>query len=143
MKKINLTYIGVISLILFASFTRLIPHMPNFTPIGAMALFGGAYLSNKYHAFFIPILSLWLSDLIINNFILNYYDQFTWFYPGFIWQYASFGIIILLGYFLLKKIGIEWCIQQSKELKKHGVPFLHYYSMGKALNIKKIAKEVF
>ena len=107
MKKINLTYIGVIALILFASFTRIIPHMPNFTPIGAMALFGGAYLSNKYYAFIIPILSLWLSDLIINNFILNYYDQFTWFYPGFIWQYASFGIIILLGYFLLKKITLK------------------------------------
>ena len=50
MKKINLTYIGVIALILFTSFTRIIPHMPNFTPIGAMALFGGAYLSNKYYA---------------------------------------------------------------------------------------------
>lgn len=39
----------------------------------------------------------------------------------------------------VKQVGIEWCIEQSKELKKHGVPFLHYYSMGKALNIKKIA----
>ena len=113
MKKINLTYIGVIALILFASFTRIIPHMPNFTPIGAMALFGGAYLSNKYYAFIIPILSLWLSDLILNNFILNYYDQFTWFYPGFIWQYASFGIIILLGYFLLKKITLKKVLMTS------------------------------
>lgn len=43
----------------------------------------------------------------------------------------------------VKQVGIEWCIQQSKELKKHGVPFLHYYSMGKALNIKKIASEIF
>ena len=107
MTKINLSFIGIILLILFASFTRIIPHMPNFTPIGAIALFGGAYLSNKYHAFIIPILSLWLSDLIINNFILNYYDQFTWFYPGFIWQYATFGIIILIGYFLLKKITLK------------------------------------
>ena len=107
MTKINLSFIGIILLILFASFTRIIPHMPNFTPIGAMALFGGAYLSNKYHAFIIPILSLWFSDLIINNFILNYYDQFTWFYPGFIWQYATFGIIILIGYFLLKKITLK------------------------------------
>ena len=113
MKKINLTYIGVIALILFASFTRIIPHMPNFTPIGAMALFGGAYLSNKYYAFIIPILSLWLSDIIINNFILNYYDQFTWFYPGFIWQYASFGIIILMGYFLLKKITLKKVLMTS------------------------------
>ena len=77
--------------------------MPNFTPIGAMALFGGAYLSNKYYAFIIPILSLWLSDLILNNFILNYYDQFTWFYPGFIWQYGSFLIMILIGFVFLKK----------------------------------------
>ena len=43
----------------------------------------------------------------------------------------------------VKEVGIEWCIEQSKELKKHGVPFLHYYSMGKALNINKIASEVF
>lgn len=43
----------------------------------------------------------------------------------------------------VKQVGIEWCIEQSKELKKHGVPFLHYYSMGKALNIKKIASEIF
>ena len=43
----------------------------------------------------------------------------------------------------IKEVGIEWCIQQSKELKEHGVPFLHYYSMGKALNIKKIAQSVF
>ncbi|MDG1966837.1 MAG: hypothetical protein P8I41_01640, partial [Flavobacteriaceae bacterium] len=79
MKKINLTYIGIIALILFASFTRIIPHMPNFTPIGAMALFGGAYLKNKNHAFLIPFLSLWFSDLIINNFIFSYYNDFTWF----------------------------------------------------------------
>ncbi|QYS86812.1 methylenetetrahydrofolate reductase [NAD(P)H] [Flavobacterium oreochromis] len=43
----------------------------------------------------------------------------------------------------VKQIGIEWCIQQSKELVKAGVPFLHYYSMGKAENIKAIAEEVF
>ena len=61
MKKINISYLLIVSLILFASFTRLIPHMPNFTPIGAMALFGGAYLKNKYHALMIPLLSLWIS----------------------------------------------------------------------------------
>ena len=50
MNKINISYFVIISLIFFASLTRIIPHMPNFTPIGAMALFGGAYLNNKYHA---------------------------------------------------------------------------------------------
>ncbi len=42
----------------------------------------------------------------------------------------------------VKQIGIEWCIEQSKELKKMGVPVLHYYSMGKSENIKKIASVV-
>lgn len=43
----------------------------------------------------------------------------------------------------VRQVGIEWAIQQSKELKVAGVPVLHYYSMGKSDNIKAIAKEVF
>jgi methylenetetrahydrofolate reductase (NADPH) len=43
----------------------------------------------------------------------------------------------------IKQVGVEWCIQQSKELKAAGVPVLHYYSMGKSDNIFKICKEVF
>ena len=43
----------------------------------------------------------------------------------------------------VRQVGVEWCIQQSKELKAAGVPVLHYYSMGKSDNIKAIAKEVF
>ncbi len=43
----------------------------------------------------------------------------------------------------VRKIGVEWCIQQSKDLMKAGVPVLHYYSMGKAKSIKEIAKAVF
>lgn len=41
------------------------------------------------------------------------------------------------------KIGIEWCIAQSKELKAAGIPVLHYYSMGKSENIRQIASDVF
>ena len=44
---------------------------------------------------------------------------------------------------VVKQIGIEWCIQQSKELVAAGIPVLHYYSMGKAENIKAIAAKVF
>ncbi|MEC7173685.1 MAG: methylenetetrahydrofolate reductase [NAD(P)H] [Bacteroidota bacterium] len=43
----------------------------------------------------------------------------------------------------ISQIGVEWCIQQSKELKEHGVPFLHYYTMGKSKNIRKIAEAIF
>ncbi|MBE8725367.1 methylenetetrahydrofolate reductase [NAD(P)H] [Flavobacterium hungaricum] len=43
----------------------------------------------------------------------------------------------------IKQVGIEWAIQQSLELKAAGVPFLHYYSMGKSENIRQIASQVF
>jgi len=42
-----------------------------------------------------------------------------------------------------KVVGIEWCIQQSKELMKYGVPVLHYYSMGKSDPVYNVAKELF
>lgn len=42
-----------------------------------------------------------------------------------------------------KQVGIEWCIKQSKELKKAGVPCLHYYTMGDVETIRKIAEAVF
>ena len=43
----------------------------------------------------------------------------------------------------VKRVGIEWCIEQSKALKKAGIPVLHYYSMGKSTNIQEIASKVF
>ncbi|MGB0837749.1 MAG: methylenetetrahydrofolate reductase [NAD(P)H] [Flavobacteriaceae bacterium] len=43
----------------------------------------------------------------------------------------------------VREVGVEWAIAQSKELMAAGVPVLHYYSMGKADNIKRIASEVF
>lgn len=43
----------------------------------------------------------------------------------------------------IRNVGVEWAIQQSKELLAAGVPVLHYYSMGKSDNIREIAKELF
>ena len=43
----------------------------------------------------------------------------------------------------VKQVGIEWCIEQSKELVKFGVPVLHYYSMGKSQSVRQIASALF
>ncbi|MFK8059292.1 MAG: methylenetetrahydrofolate reductase [NAD(P)H] [Polaribacter sp.] len=43
----------------------------------------------------------------------------------------------------VRQVGIEFALQQSKELLAAGVPVLHYYSMGKSDNIQAIAKELF
>ncbi len=43
----------------------------------------------------------------------------------------------------VRQVGIEFAIQQSKELLEYGVPVLHYYSMGKSDNVKAIASALF
>jgi methylenetetrahydrofolate reductase (NADPH) len=42
-----------------------------------------------------------------------------------------------------RAVGIEWCLNQSRELMAHGVPCLHYYSMGKSESIRRVAAELF
>src|SRR5258708_33090340 len=64
---------------------RLIPPPPNFTPLAAMALFGGAYISDKRLAFGLPLAALLLSDAVLG------------FYHGMIWVYGSFALIVCLG----------------------------------------------
>ena len=80
----------IILFILLGVFTRVIPHPPNFTALGAIALFGGAFFSNKYFAFLIPILIMFLSDLILG-------------YQMVLSVYISFIIIVFLGFLLQKK----------------------------------------
>ena len=72
-------------LILAAAFTRLIPHYPNFTAVGAIALFGGTFLPNKKLAFAVPFVAMLLTDLIIG------FHQTMWA------VYLSFGLIVLIG----------------------------------------------
>ena len=43
----------------------------------------------------------------------------------------------------IKQAGVEWCIQQSKELKAAGVPCLHYYTMSRSEATCTIAKAIF
>lgn len=107
-KKIN-TRFGVLALmVLTAAFSRLLPHPPNFAPIGAMALFGAAYFSKKHLALMLPIVAMWLSDLVINNVIYaQYFDGFTFFYQGFYWTYGAFLAIGILGFLLLKIVKVQ------------------------------------
>jgi len=43
----------------------------------------------------------------------------------------------------VRQVGVEWAIQQSKELKASGVPVIHFYTMGRPDNVAQIAKEIF
>ena len=57
--------LALLSAIVAAAALRLVPHPPNFTPIGAMALFSGAYLGRRAIAFVAPLGALLLSDLVL------------------------------------------------------------------------------
>lgn len=43
----------------------------------------------------------------------------------------------------VEQLGIEWGIEQSRELKEAGVPCIHYYTMSNSTQVKSIAKEIF
>ena len=42
-----------------------------------------------------------------------------------------------------QQVGIEWCIEQSRELIAHGVPSIHFYSIGAIDSIKEVAKVIY
>jgi hypothetical protein len=93
-KKINTRFIFIISIIIFGAVMRLIPHWPNFTPIAAMALFGGAYFQKKHLAFVIPLAALFLSDMILG--------LHSW----MIAVYVSFAIVVGIGFILRNRIKV-------------------------------------
>ncbi len=106
-KKINIHFTVLAVFIFIAAFSRIIPHVPNFSPLGAVGLFSAAHFAKKWQALLIPILAVWISDLFINNVIYaQYYPGFTWFYSGFYWQYGSYLLITCTGLLIFKKVTV-------------------------------------
>lgn len=83
--QINKHQLMIILIIIVAALTRLIPHPPNFTPITAIALFGGIYMNNKILAFIIPVGIMIISDLFLGFSSISYF------------VYGSFMVISLIG----------------------------------------------
>lgn len=89
--KLSPRFLILTALIVAAAIVRLLPHPPNFAPIAAMALFGGAYFNKKVFAFAIPLAALFLTDLFLG-------------FHNTMWAvYLSFIIIVGLGMVMLKK----------------------------------------
>jgi hypothetical protein len=91
-KLLNTRLLVIGSIILFAAVMRLLPHYPNFTPVAAIALFGGAHFSKRWLAFLVPLLALFVSDLIIG------------FHSFMLPVYLSFGLVVLMGGLLKGRI---------------------------------------
>ena len=86
--------ITVSTMVAIAAATRFLPHPPNFTAIGGMALFGAATLNNKKLALMVPVMAMVISDLFIPN--------------GFDFAvYAAFIAIAALGLYIRNKKGVS------------------------------------
>lgn len=108
--SINLRFGVLVAIILVATAFRFLaviaPTLSNFSPVGTIALFGGAYFTKKQWAFIVPFAALWLSNLVLNNvFYKQWYPTFSFgFEPSvFIW----FALVVLIGIVILKKVTIE------------------------------------
>lgn len=108
--KVNKFFLAT-SLIVIAAIYRLLPHPPNATPVGAMALVGGLYIGRKYLAFILPLLALFLSDLVINNTIsrsfLSEQTGLVIFSDYMIPVYFSFILIVGIGFILSKQSAFQ------------------------------------
>lgn len=87
----NIKVVLIISIIFLVSLTRIFPHPPNFTPILALAIFGGAYLPNRITAISLPIISMFISDLIIG------------FHSQIFTVYATIILLSILGHLMKTK----------------------------------------
>ena len=98
----------LVSLLVIGIGSRLIPHYPNFTAIGAISLFAAAFGGRRSIAIIIPYLAMLFSDMILNNIIYAHaypddYKGFIFLYRGALWSYAAFGLIVIYGYTLFRK----------------------------------------
>lgn len=111
--KIQLRFGIITIMILAAALSRLLPHPPNFTPIGAMGLFGAAYFSRKHLAFLVPFAALWISSFLLNNlFLAKMYPDFygegiVWFDLTAPYVFTAFALIIGLGFLALRKVKVS------------------------------------
>jgi hypothetical protein len=92
----------VTAIVLASAALRILPHPINFAPIGALALFGGAYFSSRRAAVIVPLVSLLAGDFFVG------------FHRLLLYVYASFLVSVLIGF----------CLRRKKSVSRIGIATL-------------------
>lgn len=95
-----MSFLLAVLLIAFAALSRFVPHPENFTPIAAMALFGGVYFGKRY-AFVVPLVAMVVSDYFIG------------FHNIVPYVYGSFVLAGLIGIWLKNHKSVGWIVGAS------------------------------
>jgi hypothetical protein len=88
----NKKFIIIVALIELAAISRFLPFAPNFSPMGAIALFAGAFIANRYLAIGLPLIALFISD-----FFVGFYGA------GMIPVYGCIALFGVIGMFVTNK----------------------------------------
>lgn len=128
----------VAALRLLSYFTNLGP-LTLFTPLGAMALFGGAYFKGNIKPFAFPLLTLFASDIILSFTIYAPYRSGL-LYSGWFWTYAAFALMAIAGKLIIKHVTVNsvvfavlaatlthWLVSDIGGCVQAGVPSLSTY----------------
>ena len=101
-KSINIRSIVLVAIVLLIGLWRVLNNggqltpLANFTPIGALALFGGTYFASQARAYLFPVLILLVSDVVMMQTYFNEYRSGL-LYDGWYWTYAAFALMVWLG----------------------------------------------
>jgi hypothetical protein len=87
----NTRFLVLAGMVFAAAAARLLPHPWNFTPVGAIALFGGAHFVDRRAAFFLPLFAMFLGDLVLG---LHKLMPFV---------YGCFALTVCLGFWVRHK----------------------------------------
>ena len=110
-EQINIRLVILTAITLLVGLWRVfitVDHTPisNFTPIGAMALFGGSYFILKSRAYLFPLLTLLISDLVLMQTVYAKHS-IGFLYEGWYWTYFGFAIMVLIGDKLINKVSFK------------------------------------
>ena len=87
------------------NFNHDISPLANFSPLGAMALFGGAHFNRGWKAVLFPLATLFLSDFILHQTVFAAYGNGI-LYSGWYWVYSAFVLMIFAGRWIMKHITV-------------------------------------
>lgn len=108
--KTKTPFIIAFLLMALAAFTRLVPHIPNFTALEGITLFGAAYLGSKQRSIFLVLLVMFLTDFILNNTIVRSFfteqKGLVFFSDYMVFNALSIIAMVWIGSFMLKKVTV-------------------------------------
>ncbi len=100
------TFALIAVFVLLATLGRFLPHPPNFTPLAAIALFGGFFFAKKELGILAALLCLLCSDLLLQAAFYLGINPFPGFHQSMIFVYGAFAAIAIIGTLLKKRINL-------------------------------------